>query len=330
MVRDEALHGWVSALIRSRFGKEPHGLELTRSRIRVGLESPAVERIVTRYRDPRGRARSFRFIAKQLLGAALREAHVYSKVVGPTRLAVAPDLLAVKAADERAAILLLEDVRRVSAWPWRDIPTAHAVLQRLARFHERARTSDCEMPLWDYESELQASAQATLEQLESLGCFPEYARLLRRTLRPLRRLTLSIPRHRERLLRFAPFGAGPIHGDVHPGNVLVRRRRGAHEPVLIDWARARVGSPLEDVSSWLQCLGYWEPQARRKHDTLLAGYLRSAEPNQPLSSDLRGAYWVAAASNTLAGALRYYCWQAASADSIARRNAAAHAVQDCL
>ena len=51
---------------------------------------------------------------------------------------------------------------------------------------------------------------------------------------------------------------------------MVRKSGGQHEPVLIDWARARAGSPFEDVSSWLQSLGFWEPAVKRKHDTLLA------------------------------------------------------------
>lgn len=75
---------------------------------------------------------------------------------------------------------------------------------------------------------------------------------------------------RRELLTFLPFGKVAIHGDVHTGNVLVRRHPGGAEPVLIDWGRARGGSPLEDLSAWLQSLGYWEPQARRRHDTLIS------------------------------------------------------------
>jgi aminoglycoside phosphotransferase (APT) family kinase protein len=53
-----------------------------------------------------------------------------------------------------------------------------------------------------------------------------------------------------------------VHGDVHPGNVLVQKTRGSTRVALIDWGRARLGSLLEDVASWLHAIGCWEPAAR--------------------------------------------------------------------
>jgi hypothetical protein len=86
-----------------------------------------------------------------------------------------------------------------------------------------------------------------------------------------------------------------------------RAREGAAERVvLLDWGRARVGSPLEDVASWLQSLGFWEPEARRRHDTLLRRYLVARGLPRHLGPEVRDAYWLAAASNGLAGALRYH------------------------
>jgi aminoglycoside phosphotransferase (APT) family kinase protein len=81
-----------------------------------------------------------------------------------------------------------------------------------------------------------------------------------------------------------------MHGDMHPGNVILRRGVAGVEPVLLDWARARPGSALEDVSAWVQSLGHWEPQARRFHDTLVRTYLvaRGLEPVLP--SDFRRLY----------------------------------------
>jgi aminoglycoside phosphotransferase (APT) family kinase protein len=86
----------------------------------------------------------------------------------------------------------------------------------------------------------------------------------------------------------------------------MRRRGSGCEPVLFDWGRARVGSPLEDVSSWLQVLGRWEPEAKRRHDTLLAHYLAARGLTASLTRSLRDAYWLAGASNALAGALLYH------------------------
>jgi Ser/Thr protein kinase RdoA (MazF antagonist) len=96
---------------------------------------------------------------------------------------------------------------------------------------------------------------------------------LRRRLGPVRRVGEVLPELRRQLLALDSFGTTAIHGDAHPGNALVRS---GERPVLLDWGRARLGSPLEDVSSWLQSLGYWEPEAQRRHDTLLAGYRRRA------------------------------------------------------
>ena len=93
---------------------------------------------------------------------------------------------------------------------------------------------------------------------------------------------------------------------MHPGNVVLRRQDGGTDPVLLDWGRARIGSPLEDVSCWLQSLGTWEPEARRRHDTLLAGYLAARGLAPRLDADLRAGYWLAGASNALSGALVYH------------------------
>jgi hypothetical protein len=110
----------------------------------------------------------------------------------------------------------------------------------------------------------------------------------------------------------------------------VRRRAGKDEPVLIDWGRARIGSPLEDVSSWLQSLGYWEPEARRRHDTLFAGYLSARGLERRLSADLRAAYWVAGACNALSGALQHHLWVARTGRDVSARASAARSARDWL
>jgi hypothetical protein len=78
------------------------------------------------------------------------------------------------------------------------------------------------------------------------------------------------------------------------------------EVMLIDWARARVGTPLEDVASWLHSLGCWEPEARRRHDTLMQIYLAARRDRRRFVSDVRVDYWFASASNGLSGAIRYH------------------------
>ena len=97
-----------------------------------------------------------------------------------------------------------------------------------------------------------------------------------------------------------------IHGDVHPGNVILRPGGGEPRVALIDWGRARTGSPLEDIASWLHSLGCWEPEARRRHDTLLRAYLESRRIRWRLNDAVREPYWLACASNGLSGAIRYH------------------------
>jgi hypothetical protein len=118
---------------------------------------------------------------------------------------------------------------------------------------------------------------------------------------------------------------------VHSGNVVLHAHEAKHAPVLLDWARARMGSPLEDVSSWLQSLSFWEPAARRRHDTLLGEYLSARGLGATLTRDLRNAYWLAAASNCFAGSLEYYVDVATAREVLpSERLAAVSAVRDQL
>jgi hypothetical protein len=67
------------------------------------------------------------------------------------------------------------------------------------------------------------------------------------------------------------------------------------------------------VSTWLQSLGYWEPQVRRRHDTFRRQYLAARGlPPEP-TPELRVGYWLAGACNALACALRYHLWRALEA-----------------
>lgn len=327
---DKQIKSIVASELRAGDGDELQDLQIARTPIRGGLESSAVERVVARYRDRRGRPCMLRLVAKQLEGHAKREAGVYRGIVSQMDIPVGPRVLGIEEHDGGRIVLFLEDVRAISNWPWRDMPASRSVLQRLAHLHRPSSDAARGLPQWDYESELGDSAVSTLEQLDAMHAYPEFSSFVRRGSRAVERLVSSLPARRAELLHFRPFGLSSIHGDVHPGNALVRRRNRRDEPVLIDWGRARIGSALEDVSSWLQSLGYWEPEARRRHDTLLKHYLDASEHDQPLSSDLRAAYWMAAASNALAGALRYYCWKATMAATIRERSRAAHTARDWL
>ena len=283
---------------------EPGELQLEHRPLRGGLQAASITRLRFHHHDPSGKRRVHTLVVKRLVGPAAREAAVYQRLLSAIPTA-APRLLAADVSGPEEAILYLEALRPAARWPWRDVTHARAVLERIAVLHETVLPAAIlgHLSSWDYEQELLVSAERTLEQLQRLR---HPAPIFRRGIRWARRLVGALPAVRRQLLGFRPFGAAPLHGDLHSGNVILRRHRGRSEPVLLDWARARIGSPLEDVSSWLQSLSSWEPEARRRHDTLFGWYLRARGMERRLGRDLRAAYWLAGASNALAGALSYH------------------------
>ncbi len=330
--REEREHAALGALLTREHGGPVKELQLGRRRLRGGLEASSIELIVARFRGRQGREQQHRVVIKRLRGALVREAAVYERLVATQVDGFAPRLLQVERTGDGEAVLYLEALRAERAWPWRDVGAAQAVLNRAARLHSAPPTGETMAALagWDYEAELVMAAGKTVERLAET-CRRLRVPGLRRGLRWASRLAVALPRLRRQLLAGAPFGTAVIHGDLHPGNVVLRRRRGALAPVLIDWGRARLGSPLEDVSCWLQTLASWEPEARRRHDTLLAGYLAARDPSQRLDGELRTAYWLAGASNALSGALLHHLGVllAAPADS-AVRGRAEYAVREWL
>ncbi|HEY0143440.1 MAG TPA: aminoglycoside phosphotransferase family protein [Thermoanaerobaculia bacterium] len=210
--------------------------------------------------------------------------------------------------------LFLESVRGDHNWPWSNSANTRLVLEQLARVHALGSSVDD----WNYEDELIRSAEATLAVAEeSVRALPEVP--IRHELRALRRIVTTLPELRRQLMPV--LGRTLIHGDAHSGNVVLRGGR----VILLDWGRSRAGSPLEDVSSWLLSLRMWEPAAGRDHDALFRAYLTAAGRAAELTDEIRDAYWIAAASNALAGALRYNLLVAVANRGARRVQAAAHA-----
>lgn len=307
MARADTDAAMMEALIARRDGAPPARLRLRSQTLRGGLEADSLDRLTAHYVDPEGRDRTFAVVVKRLLGATAREAAVYEHVVTPHASDLAPHLHAVTHAAPERAVVYMEALDPVSTWPWGDRRAAQSVLEAAAALHGRpvsvaARTT---LAAWDYEAELQSKAAQTLALLEQARRQPalwSFGNALRWTAR----VVSALPELRRQLLAFDQAGSTLIHGDLHSGNVVLRQSGDTTQPVLIDWARARIGSPLEDVSSWLQSLGAWEAEARRRHDTLFVGYLAARGMEPRLHADLRAAYWLAGASNALAGALLYY------------------------
>lgn len=241
-----------------------------------------------------------RFIIKELRGGQRREAAVYEEL---WLAGASPPTARVfgRSRGDGADYLFLEEVKPFTNWPWSDTAIAAAVCRVLAKLHQASFPRAAMLTGWDYEAELRASAASTLD-LAAIARDRGGNRIWRR-LGDLRRVVAALPALRGCLLRDE---AAFIHGDVHPGNVLVRRRGRSKQVVLIDWARARLGSRLEDLASWLHSLGCWEPNARRRHDTLLQSYLDAQGDSRALTEEFRRKYWYASACNGLSGAIRYH------------------------
>lgn len=287
----------VTSFVSRRWSVPEARLQVEVERLSGGLESDVTRAHITGGAGHPTMPR--RMVVKKLPGGSVREAGVYASL---WRHLPEPPAVRVLGAEHAggSTYLYLEDASSVADWPWSDPTLAAAVCGELGRLHDSAALPAREFS-WDYDGELQDSARSTLE----LAWFAVDARGQRYWRRPgdLKRVAGRLAEIRTLLLSKE---TTVIHGDVHPGNVLLRRGQPDPDVVLIDWGRARIGSPLEDVASWLHSLGCWEPEARRRHDTLMAAYLDSRVVRRAFNADLRRDYWFASACNGLAGAIRYH------------------------
>ena len=291
-----ASHQAIDDFVRDRYGA---AVRVQTVPLRGGLEAAGTSRVtVLRHNSPVSS-----FVAKPFSGAARREVYVYRLLAAQQQRHLAPALLGWRYTDARhtSGWLFLEWIAAQQRWPWRDVNCSGAVMERLAALHRLNRTQLPESIArsWNYESELIESARSTMSLYRA--AFLSGVRPGGRPMLPtLERVVDRLPRMRRDLMSFA--GATLLHGDAHPGNAIMR----AGSPLLLDWGRARLGSPLEDVASWLHTVAFWEPEARRRHDTLLERYRIAAGQSGRISPEYRNAVVIAGASNALAGALRYH------------------------
>lgn len=301
--------------------------------MRGGLDSLGVLKVTARFHSPGEKCRTQHFVIKRLATGNAREARIYQEILAQQHSSLAPILFAVRHLPIESR-LCLESLQPAEKWPWADFAWARRVLEALAGLHTHPSNVEARWSWlgdWDYEAELASRSQQLVRLTETLDRKTDIPSL-RRSLPALRRLTAALPHLRQELFRFRPFERTLIHGDVHTGNVLIRKSPAGLTPAFLDWGRSRFGSPLEDIASWLQSLAYWEPEVRRRHDTLLGSYLAARGMPQKISSDLRDGYWLAAASNVFAGALLFHLSVAMdhSARISKRRQASLLAIQDCL
>jgi aminoglycoside phosphotransferase (APT) family kinase protein len=268
--------------------------------LRGGLEADGIS--LVQVRGPAGRHLGG-FVVKPMCGTATREYRLHAAVQRLGSNVAAPRVLGTRSAGETLYVFM-EWIRAFQVWPWTNAEHAALVLGQLAHVHGcRCSETSALADEWNYDEELAESAISTVEL---------YGRLFtgglrvggRPMLRPLERICSVVTAMRAQAAAFTDRSL--LHGDVHPGNAMLRAREGRIEAVLLDWGRARTGSPLEDVMSWLHSLGFWEPSARRIHDSLLSRYRQARGLPDGLSPDFRAASWIAGACNAMAGALRYH------------------------
>jgi aminoglycoside phosphotransferase (APT) family kinase protein len=291
------MHSRVAAFIARRWPAAADGLRVEVQTLDGGLESAVSLATITA--DVPHPDVPERIVVKELRPGCAREADVYDVLGTHLAQSLSARMLGVDSVGE-TRYLYLEAVSPASPWPWSDTRAAAAVCRELARLHD-STALPTDVFAWDYDSELARAANLTLAAarttIDAAG-----SRFWRRT-GDLARVVRALPAIRSQL---RAGGRTVIHGDVHPGNVIVRAGHSSPQVALIDWGRARLGSPLEDVASWLHSLGCWEPQARKRHDTLLQTYLRSRRTPRPLDAALRRDYWFGSVSNGLAGAITYH------------------------
>jgi aminoglycoside phosphotransferase (APT) family kinase protein len=322
------MHGWdynrLTAFVARHYGANPRLVRLQIKQFRCGLQAAAVGQICASWIDGMNRPRRARFVVKWSAQDAGRELAVYRTLLPLARRSIAPRLLDQETLGGGAYYLYLENIHPWKRWPWRDLEFAASVLEQLAHIHASVPPSALAgVPAWHYEDELLVSARLTLESYEAaVHQFDLHA--LRKYLPHTRRLVSGLSSLRRQLLAHAP--PVVLHGDAHPGNAIVRSCGSTRCAVLIDWSRARLGAAVEDTASWLQSLGFWEPEARRRHDTLLRRYRAARGLPTHLDRQVREQYWLAAASNAMAGALRHHLEIARCAlSSIAARASATRA-----
>lgn len=271
-------------------------LDVSLEEIVGGLESRVVRVI---FRSPlAGELWPRSFVVKEMRGLQRREINIYRALWTASTARLTVQLLGIETTED-ADYLYLEEATPQSDWPWRETSASAAVCRALARLHDTEQWHSKSSIDWDYESHLAKSARETLALAQAAR--NEAGVRYWRRIRDLHRVVTALPKIRSALLQATTF----IHGDVHPGNVILRPKVNGGV-AFIDWARARRGSPLEDVASWLQSLGCWEPEARRRHDTLLQAYLEARSLKQRITTELRTLYWYASVCNGLSGAIRYH------------------------
>ena len=157
-------------------------------------------------------------VVKQLSGPLDREADVYEALWNHLERPPAVQMFGRDVCGD-ATYLYLEHAPSFLAWPWSDTALAAWVCRVLAQLHDAPRLSG-EAFSWNYQDELIRAAEDTLNLAATVR--NSLGRRVWRRLGDLRRVVRALPGIRRRLLSQ---GTTVIHGDMHPGNVILRRTK---------------------------------------------------------------------------------------------------------
>lgn len=200
--------------------------DLELRQLRGGFVASSVTHAKARCQDQAGKTSCRSFVIKSLEGAAAREAAIHERLAACGVGSLAPKLWAVHHAGGDHCRLYMEAIRPIRRWPWRELEYAQRVLDALASLHESDLTSMAGLLTdWDYEEELITRAWQGVATFDRVCRRHRITELLR--FGPfLRRAAHALPAMRGWLMSIAPFGRTTIHGDVHPGNVMICTRGG--------------------------------------------------------------------------------------------------------
>ena len=232
-VLPESIRKCVKEYLAKVHGNQCEEVETNIRELRGGLDSSCVLHVRTIFRTRDRRVRSGSFVLKRSQPGGA-EGRVHVDVLPSSGLELAPTLLGFHQA-EGEHVYMFEYVRRSERWPWSASNNSRLVLDALAGLHGR-RLTDFAADR-SYELILVKGASRLQEHLEGIPRGSELG-FARGSIPVVRRMAEALPRIRRRLLDNGLFGSTLIHGDVHSGNVLLRKRRNGVSPVFLIGAGA--------------------------------------------------------------------------------------------
>lgn len=181
--------------------------------------------------------------------------------------------------------LYLEYVQPVEEWPWQDISFHKLVLGQLARLHAHFWNQNDRLASVHWLSENSSAYYSrlfktkTYQTISNLYKGQEHG-VLGDLTSDLIASVENISRALQRILHFLHHQKRTLlHGDLHGENVLVGKDRHVNDGqvLIIDWDRARLGHPLEDLSRWIENFQWTAPEITPSRETLLHIYSEALE-----------------------------------------------------